>query len=64
MLRERGFLEVVLEDYRAARSGLGHKQTFCDARTMSALPPKADIRVSDHYPPAPGIKHLTCVLPS
>ena len=45
-------------------SALGHKQTFCDARTMSALPPKADIRVSDRYPPAPGIKHLICVLPS
>jgi hypothetical protein len=22
---------------------LGHKQTFCDAEAMSALPPKADI---------------------
>ena len=25
-------------------SALGQKQTFCDAGTMSALPPKADIR--------------------
>jgi hypothetical protein len=24
-------------------SALGHKQTFCDAGAMSALPPKADI---------------------
>ena len=24
-------------------SALGHKQTFCDAREMSALPPKADM---------------------
>ena len=49
---------------RHRMSALGQKQTFCDARTMSALPPKADIRVSDRYPPAPGIKHLICVLPS
>ena len=25
-------------------SALGHKRTFCDARAMSALSPKADIR--------------------
>jgi hypothetical protein len=41
-----------------------HKQTFALRNAMSALPPKADIHVSDHYPPAPGIKHLICVLPS
>jgi hypothetical protein len=28
-------------------SALGHKQTFCAAETMSALPPKADIRWGD-----------------
>ena len=27
-------------------SALGHKRTFCDAEAMSALPPKADIRLS------------------
>ena len=25
-------------------SAMGHEQTFCDARAMPALPPKADIR--------------------
>ena len=28
---------------RHVMSALGHKQTFCDAGAMSALPPKADI---------------------
>jgi hypothetical protein len=45
-------------------SALGQKQTYAVQNVMSALPLKADIRVSDHYPPAPGIKHLICVLPS
>jgi len=28
-------------------SALGHKRTLTDARVMSALPPKADIRTAD-----------------
>jgi len=36
-------------------SALGQKRTCAPQKAMSALPPKADIRVSDHYPPAPGI---------
>ena len=30
-------------------SALGQKQTFCDAGTMSALPPKADIPCGDEH---------------
>jgi hypothetical protein len=30
-------------------SALGHKQTFCDAEAMSALPSKADIPGGDQH---------------
>src|SRR4029453_14957166 len=55
---------AVREGSSGVMSALGQKQTFAMQYGMSALPPKADIRVSDHYPPAPGKKHLICVLPS
>jgi hypothetical protein len=36
-------------------SALGHKQTFCDAEAMSALPPKADIRSKNVDPDQHGL---------
>ena len=35
--------EHEVQMFAPTMSALGQKQTFCDARPMSALPPKADI---------------------
>jgi len=43
-LRERPEIEPTgVKRQLGPMSALGHKQTFCDARTMSALPLKVDI---------------------
>src|SRR5262249_35647737 len=53
------YLEGVV--LRQLMSALGHKRTFCDARGMSALPPKADIRARGwnvRFGPIAGVRLL------